>query len=183
METLQSEHGMNTKNLFCPARHFFLVMGILIVAGCQFDSHYSSYTRTKPNIADLTGTYVLTNQTLNEQPITNLHTDKGVTASTPTLVLRSDGTFVATNIPQWSDGGATTYWTIKDFKSGSGKWVLEGDSEGGWGLAFESANMNLPNINEQGTFLIGDRVPYPILFNLARDADFDDAMTFEKKTQ
>jgi len=156
--------------------------GTLLLAGCQVDPYYDAYTRKKPNNPDIVGTYILTGQTLNDQSVSNLRTKAGVTASPQTLVIRSDGTFVATNIPQWSEG-VPGDWSIKNFKSGSGKWKLDGGGgvDSRWGLDFSSSNIKLPNIDGMGTCLLGEKPPYQILLNLARDPDQDEAMTFEKQ--
>ena len=169
-------HGLLLKS-----RNLVSVAGALLLAGCHGDPYFDSYTRTKPKVSNLTGTYVLTEQTLNDQPVANLRTKAGVTASSHNLVIRSDGTFVATNIPQWSQGVAGD-WSIKSFKSGSGKWKLDGadGADGWWGLDFSSSNIKLPN-NDGWTDLLGEKPPFKILLNLARDPDQDEAMTFEKQ--
>ena len=168
--------------LFLTWRYLVSVAGALLLAGCHGDPYFDSYTRTKPKASNLTGTYVLTEQTLNDHPVANLRTKAGVTASPHTLVIRPDGTFVATNIPQWSEG-VLGDWSIKSFKSGSGRWKLDGTggADGWWGLDFSSSNIKLPNIDGMGTYLLGEKPPFKILLNLARDPDQDEAMTFEKQ--
>ncbi|RYD50142.1 MAG: hypothetical protein EOP60_12410 [Sphingomonadales bacterium] len=91
---------------------------------------------------------------------------------------------VATNIPQWSGGGAYE-WKVAGFKSGMGQWKLSspvGTDGWGWAVDFSSKTIKLPNNDGPGGFLLGEKPPYKLLLNLARDPDQDEAMTFEKQT-
>ncbi len=159
----------------------------LTLGGCNYGAPYvDSFTEGTPAKADLVGTYVLTDETLihdhaliDGDPYkrgTVLTAQNGSKAAVHKLILRSDGTFSAVNIPLWTDN-QTQVWTIKNFQSGSGQWFVE---EGG--ISFSTPNLKLiPNDNNTTIRLLGQKPPYTILFYYARDPDFDDAMSFEKE--
>lgn len=115
---------MNRSTTFINRAVAFLA--ITSVCGCQGDPYADYYTRTKPKISNLAGTYVLSRQTLSSTPIQQLATSAGVAKSPHTLVLHRDGAFTVTNIPVWIERGPSgTGWAIREFRSGTGQMAAE----------------------------------------------------------
>jgi len=78
------------------------------------------YTRTKPNEADLVGTWTATKETVRD-----IKDRGGYAKSDPKLILAADGTCAVTDMPDWWRGGFGE--SHREFESGQGKWQIEED--------------------------------------------------------
>ncbi len=146
---------------------FFLlaILALSIVLFFTMGDEYPNYTRQRPAFNDIVGTWVLTNETVQEMKRLNVYK-----SANTSIEIRSDGTFKATDLPAaaysqsgfgWgSDGGGGK------LASPSGKWSLgqekfqpfhDADEE-----EIEVWNLYLPFDN-----LSGYLAPqgYPILLN------------------
>ena len=167
-------------------KFFWLITALIWVGGCQFDPFADDYTRTKPSQADVVGTYILKEQTLNDTPIDKLKAVNGSKSSIHKMVLRADGTYSLTNLPIWLgnwSSGSSDEWSVKEFKSDSGQWkmcVVGSIGEGSgkdvdiWGLDIAST---LPF---ETVTLAGEQAPYRIIFGFG-DPDGGDAMIYERE--
>jgi len=176
-----------------PACRYLLLVILLgsVLSGCNIDPPYvDSYTIKKPSIKDLSGTYVLADETLDHgraiidsdpyQPGSVLKAKNGSKSAIQKMILRPDGTFSAINVPLWS-GNSAQGWEIKNFQSGSGKWkpIYAG---GRYLLAFYAPKLKLiPNDYYSYIALLGQNQPYTILFFYGLEPDDDSAMLFEQR--
>ncbi|BCM89424.1 hypothetical protein IAD21_01270 [Abditibacteriota bacterium] len=169
-----------------------LLLAAVALGGCNYNPPYvDEETRNPPKPADLVGTYSLSDETLVHsaalvdgdpyKPGTVLKAQDGSKASVHQLMLRSDGTFSAVNIPLWK-GGFAEGWTIKSFQSGVGTWSITGSKSDDWSYSFIPSNFKLiPNDNRTRIDLLGHNPPYTILFFYGAEPDDDSAMLFTKE--
>jgi len=166
-----------------------VLCGLLLISsivGCQFDPFADDYTRTKPLKADLIGTYVLTSESMTNTAISQLKSEKGLSPGNYTLTLYADGTFKYINMPVWVGDWANgkDEWSIRSFKSGSGKWeiaVVGGVGDGSkvvdvWGLDLSPAAV--PGAHAT---LSSEKPPYTVVFGYG-DPDMGDAMFYERES-
>ena len=171
------------KRLLFSLKLMVLVCAFTWISGCQYDPFADSYTQKKPLASDIPGTYVLSDQTLNDMPIDKLTARNGSKSSPHQLILYSNGTFSMINMPVWAGDWANKSideWSISKFQSGSGRWKIEvtrmGDDADYWGLTFTSPNISVGN----ATFS-GEKSPYDIIFGYG-DPDEGNAMIYEKQS-
>lgn len=154
-----------------------LILTLLLVLGCQYDPHAHLYTTDKPETMDVVGSYVLASQSLAPGGLTAL---RGKTCS---IELRSDGTFVATNVPPWQDGfpHANFFDTLI---SGSGTWRIGsvGSVDDGrkplkthWGVYLDS-----PAARFAAVGLTSPKPPYGLIYTLG-DPDSGEALILKRK--
>lgn len=152
-------------------RYLLVALAALSMVGCVGDPFLSSYTKTKPNEADLIGTWVPNPDTIKDMR------DRGryeVENAKTRLVLGSDGSFEMVDIPDWwreplgrshshleSDHGT---WKLKEYSPGT-RWEL--------GLYFPSWGGTTISLRR-------DKPPYLIHITLG-DPDNGDAMTFVRQ--
>ena len=140
---------------------FLLILGLL-VQGCQYDPYAHLFTTKRPQEADLTGLYVLTEQTVSRGGLSAL-------GGKPCSVeIRSDGTFTGTNIPPWASGEPATNF-FGTLRSATGKWRIEGvggvdDGSGKvethWGIYLDSDTKLEP------VGLASNKPPYSLIYTL-----------------
>lgn len=149
---------------------FILALLILLSVACfcQFDPYAYLLTTKEPEAADVTGLYILKEQTLTDEGLDFLQ------GKQITIDLAPDGTATLSNFPLWLEGGISSY-KLDRFLSGSGRWEVgtvgvlsEGDDV--WGIRFSEIN---------SASLTGDQPPYGLIFTYG-DPDSGDVMIFEK---
>jgi hypothetical protein len=167
---------MLTAGLFPrPWVQVLLLCFLSLATGCQYDPHAHLYTTERPRESDVVGLYVL-------------KTHQAVSVGVPTLPsgaarveLRSDGTFVATKVPQEGvEGPGPDFFST--LRSGSGTWSLDriGSVDNGWsmkptwGIRLDSTTAKL-----MAPGLMGKTSPYGLIFTLG-DPDGGDAMILER---
>jgi hypothetical protein len=149
----------------------------LLLSGCinnGFEWSELSWTRTKPNLSDLVGTWVPTDATIKD-----MKEQGGYTISVHHLILRADGTFEMTNMPDWWKDGFGK--SKKGLESGLGNWQLHEDPQGPWSawaveLQFPDNSVVLNQIHVRR-----QKPPY-LLHVTIGDPDSGHVMLFEKKS-
>lgn len=156
----------------------FVILVVVILAGCQRDPYTSIYTMTQPETNDVVGVYVPDTNT-----IALISKERHYGPARTSITLLDDGTIIITNIPDWwltfgeSHGG---------FDSGHGTWSIQKHQE--WwtlsvGFTDTTQFASLTNKPEgMGTemMLVGEKPPYKIHLALG-DPDSGRSMEFEKK--
>ena len=146
----------------------------LFLSGCMFvnglDWSEDSFTRNRPNQADVIGVWVPTASTIRD-----LMEHGGYVIAKHELILRVDGAFAMVNMPDWWLDGAGE--SKKGFESGSGKWEFyQGHIQWTvWGIELnfgKFATGNLINLRRQ-------KPPYLINITIG-DPDSAHNMLFEK---
>ena len=148
------------------------------LAGCQYDPHTASYTKTQPKPEDLVGSYAPDSAT------TNLIAREGHYTQLPaSIVLSADGSLTITNIPDWwgtafgSAGGS--------FDAGRGTWrVIQHQEWWSVSVDFEStaqfaSRQHRAESLSTSFMLVGERPPYKIHLTIG-DPDDGRAMQFER---
>ncbi|HUS34988.1 MAG TPA: hypothetical protein VM680_06515, partial [Verrucomicrobiae bacterium] len=156
--------------------HFVWAMTLAaFFSGCQYDPFAHTYTTAKPDESKIAGNYQLVMQTLTTNGLAEF------SGQLPSVELRADGTFSATNIPPWGISFPDTNF-FTTLVSGSGNWSIEsvGSVDNGttrqtmWGLRLDppsgKAVFDFPK-------LMGTNSPYGLIFTLG-DPDSGDAMIF-----
>lgn len=141
-----------------------------LLAACG-DPYLSSYTTTKPNEADLIGTWVPDTDTLKDIR------DRGhydMDRASTRLILRSDGSFEMVDIPDWwRDPFGKSEGRLQ---SDRGTWRLKEQSPGSlWELG-----LDFPRWGGTTISLRRNKSPYLIHFTLG-DPDNGEAMTFVRQ--
>ena len=144
-----------------------VLLALLVSCLPTFDQ--LNYTRKEPIKNDLIGTWVPDTPTLKL-----LRTRGGYDASIqPKLILRDDGTFNLSRMPDWwSDSFGESHKGVEDF---SGTWGTSAYADTGVWLLDLRARSGTRAAN-----LIGQRAPYRLAFIIG-DPDNDISMTFEKQ--
>jgi hypothetical protein len=148
---------------------------MLWTASCQYNPYASEFTRVEPDIKQIPGKYLLTQE--SKQLLVKL----GVVVPRDAFVeLQSDGHFLISALPDVSDG---TPSQIRCY--GSGKWRLH---------KFDSYQISFDFVDGYSTpggkpikesylpayfHLVGERAPY-VLHVTVGDPDFGQALQFAK---
>jgi hypothetical protein len=145
----------------------------LFLSGCMnngIEWSELSYTRKKPNQADVIGTWVPTATTVKD-----LREVGGYVISKHELILRADGTFTMVNMPDWWSGRNEPK---KGFESGSGKWQLLQDNNVWtvWDIELDFSEFVVAN----AIHLQRQKPPY-LLHITVGDPDSGHYMLFERK--
>ena len=154
-------------------RSCFFISVALLMSGCMNNGIQWSeltFTRHKPSLADVVGTWVPTAATLKD-----LRDQGSYTLSTHQLILRADGTFTMVNMPDWwSDGFGRSR---KGFESGGGKWQFYQDRDPWtvWAIELDFPKGIVPN----AVHLRRQKPPY-LLHIQVGDPDSGHAMLFER---
>ena len=135
----------------------------------------SDYTSQRPQFVDVLGTYVFKEQTIHESFVFK-------EASTSTIILRADGTFIMKNILNLA-GDTGIYVSRDGLISATGKWSIKVDSvktswrtkKPHWGITLTSAPESLNFIG-----FLGSSPPYELMINY-EEPDLDEVMLFSKK--
>jgi hypothetical protein len=147
-----------------------------LITSCNYDGQYmSDYTSQRPQFVDVVGNYMFQGETIHE----SLDFKQ---ASTSTIILRADGTFIMKNILNLA-GDTGAYVSRDGLISATGKWSIKIDSvetssrakRPHWGIALTSV---VKNVNFIG--FLGDSPPYKLIINYS-DPDLDQVMIFSKK--
>jgi hypothetical protein len=150
----------------------FLMLGI--ISGCQFDPYAGDLTTEQPKMEDVIGVYQFKEQTISQVPIDKL----GLKA---TIILKSDGTYQANNIPNVFGGQSAEY---NKHISANGKWKIEtiGSVDNGWGHAKSHWGITLTSIDESLTSIgfMGGKNPYNLIVTFD-DPDLGEVMIFSKR--
>jgi hypothetical protein len=134
------------------------------------------FTTEKPQASDVVGRYTLRNQTIMAGGLTALQGRSCV------VNLAADGTFTATNVPEYTFGTPPTNF-LNSLVSGSGTWQFDdvGSVDNGtgklkthWGvrLATEGEKMASPGFT-------GKKPPYGLIFTIG-DPDSGTVMILER---
>ncbi len=150
----------------------------ICLAGCQYDPHTASYTKTEPKPEDLIGVYVPDHAT------TNLIAREGHYQKLPiSITLSAGGSLAITNIPDWwgTDFGRPG----GGFDAGRGTWrVLQHQEWWAVSADFEStaqfaSRQHRAESLSTSFMLVGERPPYKIHLTVG-DPDEGRAMQFER---
>lgn len=145
----------------------------LFITGCQYDPFAGDLTTKMPAVKDVWGTYEFERQTVCEGNVLPV----GKQAS---IVLKRDGTFRATNVPDITDRRAcgenklitaSGQWTIETVGSVDNGW---GDPKSAWGLVLTGITGNV------SIGFMGDEPPYKLIFTYG-DPDEGAVMIFSRK--
>lgn len=115
-----------------PSTRDALALWLLLVPGCGGDPRALEYVTAQPTVSAVAGRYegIAWQSALPARTRATADAAQGFT-----LDLRNDGTFTATNVPEF-DGDSPR------LVSASGRWVIEAvatlDAETVWGVRFES---------------------------------------------
>ena len=120
MERRDSPFGMRRSSLAALALVF-----AAIVTACQYDPYTLSYTRTKPDVKELVGSWIATDST-------NLNLERtAYSKARPTIVVSADGAIRMSDIPDaWHDPSGQGKGALETF---SGTWLLNKHQDW-WGL-------------------------------------------------
>ena len=153
-------------------RFLVVTFATMAVFGCQGDPYSSSYTRNRPNEADLIGKWVPDEATLkNMRDKGRYNTNKTRTS----LTLYSDGSFEMVDMPDWwRDPFGKPHGVLQ---SDSGYWKLKEHSPGSWW----EIDFDFPKWGGTTTALRRETPPFIIHFTLG-DADSGDAMVFVRQS-
>ncbi|MGN6395968.1 MAG: hypothetical protein ACTHMI_10415 [Mucilaginibacter sp.] len=144
---------LSVKNL---SASILLIVFLVVINGCQFDLYAGDLTTAQPKPEDVIGVYKFTEQTISDVSIDKL-------GQNATIVLKSDGTYQANNIPNVFGGpGAES----RKYISAKGNWKIEeiGSVDNGqgtkseWGITLTSIDESLSNIS-----FTGDKTPYGLM--------------------
>jgi hypothetical protein len=163
-----------------------LILGCAVLWGVFFrswDSRLSHwphvppaeyYVTSQPKLDGIPGRYRLIQQTVNKQGLAILDGRECV------IELHADGTFVATNYPQWLQSSATP-----EFISTTGRWSCETipvsyNGHSCYGIVFsESGRKESERIAPLA--LRSDGSPYNLMLDCGGDPDEGKVMTFGKQ--
>ena len=98
-----------------------LALGLL--AGCQYDPHAHRYTTTEPSIAKIAGEYALS-EIYMESYAPGIREKVEQLPSPPTIRLGTDGTFLATDFPYFSETRQGFEYRFEEFRSLETTWRL-----------------------------------------------------------
>jgi hypothetical protein len=156
---------------FTTLKLFFIPFLYLLLAGCQYDPHAHLLTTTEPRTKDIVGTYVLD----------RFYLPNGLTIEKREIKveLRSDGSFIAINLPPWKLEEPDNHF-FSGLLSGEGKWekdviTLDPGSKQIWGIYLRS-NQNKFHPAQ----LTGEKAPYGLIFTLG-DPDSGNAILLKKE--
>ena len=167
---------MKRSRFFCLSIVLILLVNMLVFRGCQ-----SKHLGNKPNITDLVGVWQPTMETLG-----NMERRGKYKISIHQLILRADGTFTMTNMPDCVFSGWNNGWddSHSKFKSANGRWHLINYSyknQDIWDIQFEFAT---PGIGEMPSVpapvLVARGSSYLLHFSFG-DLDFGHAVEFSRK--
>jgi hypothetical protein len=99
------------------------LFAVLIFTGCPaIDTKELNYTRSKPAVSDLIGTWTPDRSSMDE-----ILNRGGYTNIQPAITLRAEGTFSIRDMPDWwSDGFGASHGKVESL---DGKWALEKEKE------------------------------------------------------
>ncbi|WP_161964464.1 hypothetical protein [Mucilaginibacter endophyticus] len=145
----------------------------LLILGCQSDPYAGDMTTEQPRREDIIGIYRFKEQTISEAPIDK----RGLKA---TITLKSDGTYLAIDIPNVFGGpDAENHKYI----SAKGNWKIEtiGSIDTGWGHPKPNWGITLTAIDESLTNIgfTGNETPYGLIVTFD-DPDLAMVMLFKK---
>ena len=154
------------------ARKTYLVfLPVVLLFCCVCPLCGPPYVTERPSESDIVGVYALTDQTLTEERLDILQ------GNVCEIELRPDGTFAATNFPEWEEVGILRY-ELDRLVSLEGEWNLQIVGSVGYNWGVES----IWGVDFAGAIdsaeLVGFGPPYSIHFVF--DPDGIDAMIFTK---
>ncbi|RYX80238.1 hypothetical protein EON83_29515 [bacterium] len=154
------------------------LLPLLFVSGCQYADTIDAPV-SKPRIADLVGVWEPTAETID-----NMKNRGKYQISTHQIIIKSDGTFTATNIPDCAFSVYSLWEDSKQkFKSGKGTWRLSNHSDEGrmiWDIEFYSTTKGVDSLPATPLpCLVGQQPPYQLHFAFG-DADFGHALDFQR---
>jgi len=131
-------------------RVVFVLGMVCVVWGCANQTPAISFTRSRPAPADVAGTWTPTENSLHD-----LGSIAGNVDADPQLVLRTDGSFSATDLPEgWTDASGKSHVQLA---SGSGTWQVTTTGQ----PATYVVEMLFPGRSQQLP-LSGEKAPYRI---------------------
>jgi hypothetical protein len=147
-----------------------IVVSTLLV-GCGhngWDRYADSLTTTQPAQQDITGSYVLTRQTITTNGMAVLQ------GGQCRLDLQLDGSFMVTNYPTWTNG------ELAGLLSTTGQWHCTTvgfvfNNQNVWGIRFSEADQRMDSLS-----FTGKAAPYGLLMTYG-DPDENAVMIFERK--
>ena len=150
-----------------------LFLSPFVISGCQYDPYAWNYTTEQPKKEDVIGVYQFKEQTISQASIDKV-------GQKATIVLNSDGSYQANNIPNVF-GGANA--ESHKYISATGEWKIEtiGSVDNGWGHAKSQWGITLTSIDPSLTNIgfMGDKNPYKLIVTFD-DPDLGKVMIFQK---
>lgn len=152
----------------------------LLLAACANDPYAHTYTRQKPELADLVGLYRLAHENLDLELDPVLRTEATGPSGRSSLTLQPHGTFLAVDFPAWTETDEGRH-ELESFDTFTGSWSLAtvgsvGDGETAtpvWGVRFDADGRAALSAN-----LAGESAPYTLHFGYG-DPDAGDAMQYQ----
>jgi hypothetical protein len=158
----------------------FLILAVVILAGCQYDPYTSVYTTTQPKTNDVVGVYVPDTNT-----VALISKEGHYGSALPSITLLDDGTIIITNIPDWWRNFGERHG---GFDSGRGTWSIQKHQDW-WALSvgFRDTTQFASLANQPGglgteMMLVGEKPPYKIHLTVG-DPDAGKGMEFERKSE
>ena len=156
-------------------RFAYIILAIaigLMLSGCPMvDLKELNFTRTKPDLKNLVGTWTATKETFAK-----IHGRGRYPEADHKIVLRPDGTFSIVNMPDWRNNGIGE--SHGKFESTNGQWILETDSKPGFFSTWRIA-LNYPNMRDSGFDVYYQSPPY-LIFVRVGDPNSGEGMFFER---
>ena len=144
-----------------------------VILGCQYDPYAGDFTTEQPKKEDVIGVYQFKEQNISQVPIDSL-------GQKATIVLDSDGSYQANNIPNVFGGANAEF---HKYISATGKWKIEtvGGVDNGWGHEKSQWGITLTDIDQRLTNIgfMGNKRPYKLIVTF-EDPDSGEVMIFEK---
>lgn len=143
------------------------------MVGCQFNPYAREFTTDRPQKEDVIGVYQFKEQTISQFPVDEI-------GKRATIILKSDGTYQANNIPNVFRGADAE---TRKYISATGKWNIEsiGTVDNSWGRTKSQWGITLTGIDESLTNIgfTGDKAPYGLIVTFD-DPDLAEVMIFRK---
>lgn len=159
---------MNRGNL----SHVALVtVAATLLAGCQGDPYYPSYTKREPDPKDVVGTYVP-----DERTAGIVRSRKGLELPSTQIVIRPDGTYNIDNVPEWNNAMSAS--SVGPLVTRSGRWHLEQRQNTFWVVSILYRNGSTDTYD--GISLREQKPPYLLHFTLG-DPDSGESLVFTKQ--
>jgi len=163
-----------------------IAMTAVLVSGCEEGAHsrgkrwHRKFVGAKPKVADVVGTYVLSDQTVIPGGVSALGGRECV------LDVRADGSFSITNYPECAGADSSKLKQYATFYNDTGTWELAvvGTSYGYTQNAKDCWGLGLHGSKHRGRLgapaFMGPEPPYELL-EILGDPDSNDTLRFTRK--
>jgi hypothetical protein len=137
---------------------------VALVTACQFDPYTLSYAKVKPDLKEIVGSWVATDDTLQQLSRTPY------SKARPTISVTADGSIQMADIPDaWRDSSGAGKGSLEAFM---GTWKLDKHQDSWWGLAIQHGEWSCYGC----LMILGQRSPYRLII---RVGDPDQGIGYE----